>query len=492
MEARRHQLKRLNDSTLGDLPADVARPAYDRATTRIGIVHFGPGAFHRGHQAFFYDRMLARDSGLAVSAISLRSDAVRAALAPQDGLYALVEREAEPTIRVIGAIREVLTAPADPAAVFARLADPATRLVSATVTEKAYCLAPNGELDVDHPDIRRDLADPAAPRTLVGWLVEGLRRRRATGAGGLIALSCDNLSGNGRKLGAAAHAFAVARGEPDLAGWIAGEVAFPDSMVDSITPATDDALRAEAAARLGLEDAWPIQRERFCQWVIEGQGLGADGATFAEAGATLTGDVAAFERAKLRLLNGAHSTLAYVGLRLGFGTVAEAMADTRLAGFIEDLMRRDIAPVLGATPGLDLDAYVGEILARFRNPAIVHKLSQIAWDGSQKLPVRLLSTIAEALAQGRPVERLAVGVAAWMVFVRQARRRGDDLVDPLGPELAKLDRNCSGGASDVARFLALRAVFPAELAAHPTLRTALEIAYERLSGADPQAALEAR
>ncbi len=484
-------MRRLSQASLGDLPADVSRPAYDRAATRNGIVHFGPGAFHRAHQAFYVDRMLARDPGLAISAVSLRSDTVRAALAPQDGLYALVEREAEPTIRVIGAIREVLTAPADPQAVFARLADPATRIISATVTEKAYCLTPAGDLDLSHPDIRRDLADPGAPTTLVGWLVEGLRRRRAAGAGGLVALSCDNLSGNGGKLRAAALAFAQARGEADLARWIDGEVRFPDSMVDSITPATDDALRAEAAARLGLEDAWPIQRERFVQWVV-GDGLGAEADNFAGAGVTLTGDVAAFERAKLRLLNGAHSTLAYVGLRLGHETVAQAMADPTLAAFIEALMRDDIAPLLSPTPGLDLDAYVGAILARFRNPAIVHRLSQIAWDGSQKLPVRLLSSIAEARALGRPVDRLAAGLAAWMAFVRQQRRRGEDLVDPLGPELAKVDRACTGATSDVGRFLALRAVFPADLAADPVLRAAIEAAYVRLTGPDPTAAIAPR
>jgi len=484
-------LKRLGEATLSDLPADITRPGYDRAAIRIGIVHFGPGAFHRAHQAFYVDRMLAHDPGLAISAVSLRSDTVRAALAPQDGLYALVEREAGPSIRIIGSIREVLTAPADPQAVFARLTDPAVRLVSATVTEKGYGLTPGGDLDLDHPDICSDLADPTAPQTLVGWLVEGLRRRRANGAGGLIALSCDNLSGNGAKLRAASLRFADARGEADLARWIDGEVRFPDSMVDSITPATDNALRAETAARLGLEDAWPIQRERFVQWVV-GEGLGAEAATFAGAGVTLTGDVAAFERAKLRLLNGAHSTLAYVGLRLGHETVAEAMADPRLAAFIETLMRADIAPLLGPTPGLEPDAYISAILARFRNPAIVHRLSQIAWDGSQKLPVRLLSSIAEARAQGRPVDRLAVGLAAWMVFVRQQRRLGQHLVDPLAPELAKVDRACTGQASDVGHFLALRAIFPAELAADPVLRTAIETAYVRLSGANPLTAIEPR
>ena len=475
--------RRLCDATLHEAKTGAIRPAYDRAATRIGIVHFGPGAFHRAHQAFYVDRMLARDSGLAISAVSLRSDAVREALAPQDGLYSLVEREAEPepSLRVIGAIREVLTAPADLEAVFARLTDPAVRLVSATVTEKGYCLTPGGDLDTAHPDIAADLADPGAPRSLIGWLVEGLRRRHALGLPGLTALSCDNLSRNGESWRRTALQYAEARGEAKLARWIDGEVRFADSMVDSITPATDDALRAQAASTLGLTDAWPIQRERFVQWVV-GEGLGAEAAAFAEAGVTLTGDVAGFERAKLRLLNGAHSTLAYVGLALGCATVAEAMAEPRLAALVEALMRREIAPCLTPPKGFDLDGYIGDILRRFRNPAIVHKLSQIAWDGSQKLPVRLLATIEQALAQDLRIERLATGVAAWMLFVRRQTERGEVLVDPLAETLAVVARACSGEpAADVGRFLALASVFPRPLVENPRLRAELEAAYASLS-----------
>ncbi len=482
---------RLSDATLGEARAEAIRPAYDRAATRIGMVHFGPGAFHRAHQAFYVDTMLARDPGLAISAVSLRSDDLRAALEPQDGLYSLTEREAQPSLRVIGAIREVLTAPRDPAAVFARLTDPAVRLVSATVTEKGYALTLSGDLDIAHPDIRRDLADPECPATLVGWLVEGLRRRRALGLPGLTALSCDNLSKNGQVWRRTVLQFAQARGEADLARWIEGEVAFPDSMVDSITPATDDALRAEAAERLGLADAWPIQRERFAQWVVGGdaQGLGgADAATFAEAGVILTGDVAGFERAKLRLLNGAHSTLAYVGLTLGFATVAQAMAEPRLAAFIEAMMRREIAPTVAAPAGLDLDAYIGDILGRFRNPAIVHKLSQIAWDGSQKLPVRLLATVEDALAKDLPIDRLAAGVAAWMLFVRRQTQSGETLVDPLAEALTTVAAGCSSEpAADIGRFLALAQVFPRPLAESPRLRAALEAAYARLSSPNARA-----
>jgi fructuronate reductase len=482
-------MSRLSDAVLPLAKPGVHRPAYDRADVRVGVVHFGPGAFHRAHQAFYFDRMLERDPAFAISAVSLRSDDVRAALEPQDGLYSLTEREAEPAIRIIGSIREVLTAPRSAAAVLARLADPAVRIVSATVTEKGYCLTPAGDLDLDQPAVRHDLSRSPPPQTLVGWLVEGLSLRRAAGYAPPTIISCDNLSGNGERFRRSAIQFADASGQGDLARWIAGEVAFPDTMVDSITPATDDALRAQAADRLGLLDAWPIQRERFVQWVVAGE-LGGDAEAFAAAGVTLTGDVAAFERAKLRLLNGAHSTLAYVGLGLGLESVFDAMSDPALGAFVERLMRQDMAASLALTAGLDPDGYIGQILARFRNPAIVHKLSQIAWDGSQKLPIRLLATIGDALAAGRSVDRLAVGVAAWMQFVRRQAQAGATIVDPLGAELGEVGRRCDGAAAhDVAAFLAIQTVFAPQIAEQPRLRSALENAYRRLGSEDPKAAL---
>ena len=482
-------MPRLSEAALTLAKPGVQLPAYERAGVRVGVVHFGPGAFHRAHQAFYFDRMLERDPAFAISAVSLRSDDVRSALEPQDGLYSLTEREAEPAIRIIGSIREVLTAPRSPDAVLARLADPAVRIVSATVTEKGYCLTPGGDLDLDQPAVRHDLASTLPPQTLVGWLVEGLRLRRASGYAPPTVISCDNLSGNGERFRRSAIQFADAGGQGDLARWIEGEVAFPDTMVDSITPATDDALRAEAADRLGLVDAWPIQRERFVQWVVADK-LGADTEAFAAAGVTVAKDVAAFERAKLRLLNGAHSTLAYVGLALGFESVFEAMSDPALGAFVERLMRQDVTPSLGPTVGLDPEVYVGQILARFRNPAIVHKLSQIAWDGSQKLPIRLLATIVDALAAGRPVDRLVGGVAAWMQFVRRQALAGAVIVDPLAAKLVEVGRSCNGApAHDVAAFLEIRSIFTPQLAEQPRFRSALETAYRRLGSEDPRAAL---
>jgi len=478
-------VKRLSDATLAEVPANVRRPAYDRSAVKVGVVHFGPGAFHRAHQAFYFDEMLASRPDFGVCAVSLRTPDVRDALAPQDGLYTLVEREAEPTYRVIGAIREVLVASEDPEAVFRRLISPEVRFVTATVTEKGYCLTTAGELDPDHPDIRRDLENPERPVSLPGWIAEGLRRRRGEGLAPFIAISCDNLSDNGVKLRRAVVQFAEARGDADLARWIAAEAAFPSSMVDSITPATDDALRGEVAGALALKDAWPIQRERFVQWVVEDR-LGADAEAFAAAGVTVAREVAPFERAKLRLLNGAHSTLAYVGLALGCETVSEAMADPALARFVERMMREDVAPTLHA-PELDVPAYIGQVLDRFRNPTIVHRLSQIAWDGSQKLRFRLLETASEALAAGRPVDRLAVGVAAWIGFVLRQTAAGVPIVDPLA---ARLPEVAASTGDPVDRFLALAEVFPPALATDPRFRAAVARAYEALAS-DSRAALAA-
>lgn len=443
----------------------IALPRYDRQAARIGGVHFGPGAFHRAHQAWYFDEMLASRPDLAVSAVSLKSPGLREALGPQDGLYILAEREAQPTFRVIGSIREVLTAAQTPHAIFARLTSPEVWLVTATVTEKGYCLTPGGDLDDAHPDIAHDLNGPATPASFIGWLVEGLARRRAAGLPAFTVLPCDNLSDNGWRLRRAVLQFAEARGEADLAAWIAGEVAFRSTMVDSITPATDDALRTEVAQAVGLTDAWPVQREGFVQWVIE---AGSPADALADAGATIAADVAAFERAKLRLLNGAHSTLAYVGLLKGCETVSQAMADPELAAFVEAMMHHDIAPTL------DLEAgdYIASILKRFRNPAIVHRLSQIAWEGSQKLPFRILETTAAGLAAGRPVDRLAVPIAAWMRFVERRNREGVAIIDPLAGKLA--------GLRGVDAFLELSEVFPRELATNARWRAAVRTAYEAL------------
>lgn len=471
---------RLCDATLAGLPAHVARPAYDRARTRIGVVHFGPGAFHRAHQAVYLDAVLDADPAWAICAVSLHSPGVRDALRPQDGLYTLVLQGERPALRVVGSIRELLCAPQEPEAVLARLADRDVRLVTLTITEKGYCLSADG-VDLAHPDIVHDLASPETPASAIGWLVAGLRARRDRGFEPFTVLSCDNLADNGGRLRRAVLQFA-AQLDPRLADWIETGVAFPRSMVDSITPASDDALRAWVAEQAGVVDAWPVQREPYTQWVVEDH-FPHGRPPLERAGVVLSDDIAGYDRAKLRLLNAPHSALAYLGSLLEIDTVAAAMREPALAGFVERLMRQDIVPTLKLPRGFDPDAYIDAILARFRNPAIAHRLAQIAWDGSQKIPVRLLGTIADALAAGRPIGRLCLPVAGWLHFVRRQARHGVPIVDPLAETLAAIGRATTGEAThDVAAFLAMDIVFGV-LAADTRFREVLARAYAALGDA---------
>jgi fructuronate reductase len=474
-------MKRLDPTTLPALAARGVRvPPYDRSRIRTGVLHFGPGAFHRVHQACYFDDALALDPRWGIAQVSLHSAGVRDALARQDRLYTIAVLDEASSYRVIGAVTEMLVAPESPEAVLARLADPAITLVTMTVTEKGYCLAADGGLDVAHPEIAHDLAHPEAPRSLIGYLAVGLGRRFKLGHPPPTILSCDNLTDNGGRLRRAMLDFA-GRLNLQLARWIAADVAFPCTMVDSITPATDDALRARVAEQLGVEDRWPVQREAFMQWVVEDAMRGPH-PDWEALGVTVTDDVAAFERAKLRLLNGAHSTLAYMGSLAGHETVADAMHDASLAPFVRTLMTEDIAPSLRAPRGLDIALYIEAILGRFRNPALRHLLSQIAWDGSQKLPFRLLGTIREALEAGRPIERLCTPIAAWMHFVRRKASQDDRLVDPLATQLLALGGACTGESShDVRLFLGLEAVFPPELAQRGEFVAAVTSAYGRLA-----------
>lgn len=465
-------------------------PQYDRGAAEIGVVHFGPGAFHRAHQAYYLDAALHRDPRWGICEVALQSSGVRDALAPQDGLYTIAMLDRHPGYRVIGAVRALLVARESPSAVFERLVHPATKLVTATITEKGYCLGPDGGLDASHPDIQHDFAHPHAPRTLVAYLAHALRERRRRGIAPPNILSCDNLAENGHRLRRAVVEFA-AHIDDDLAHWIAAEVAFPCTMVDSITPATDDALRARVAAALGVEDRWPIQREAFCQWVIEDV-LREPAPDWAAIGVTITNDVAGFERAKLRLLNGAHSSLAYLGSLAGFETVEQAMNDPALSAFVRRLMRADVRPSLHPPRGLDLDQYIDAILERFRNPAIRHLLAQIAWDGSQKLPFRILGTLADALAAGRPIERLCVPLAAWFHFVRRKAVNGETITDPLADVLTKTGRRCTGDAAhDVAAFFELDRFWPVQLRDHAALRATLSAAYARLAAVSDARSLAA-
>ena len=467
----------LSRASLASLPDTIARPGHAPDGIRTGIVHFGPGAFHRAHQAAYVDRLLDHDPRWGIAAVSLRSGSATDALKAQDGLYALAVIDREPSTRIIAAHSDAI-GPGEGARLRKLLASPEVRIATSTVTEKGYCLAGDGSLDFAHPDIVHDLRRPAEPASVIGWIVAGLEDRHAAGSAPFAMLCCDNMTGNGAKLRAACVALARER-DPALADWIADEVAFPDSMVDSITPASDAAFLAGVRETLGVEDRAAVQRESFTQWVLQRFDM-ADVPDLAAAGVTLTGDVRGYEQAKLRILNGAHSTLAYVGLARGHETVFEAMSDGTLESFVTRLVHQDIAASLVPVEGLDKAAYADAVLNRFRNPEIRHLLAQIAWDGSQKLPYRLLDTTRAALDAGRGVERLAVPVAAWIAFVRRKAEAGETITDPLADSLAA----AATSANPVTAMLALEPVFGARLGGDERYRAAVREAFQYFAQGD--------
>ncbi len=465
---------RLSSKTIDRLPGTVKRPDYDLGAVTVGIVHLGIGAFHRAHQAVYTDALLSEDPSWGICGVSLRSPETRDALQPQDGLYTLAVQDGGGTeLSVVGSVVELLCAPEDPEAVLRRMADPATRIVSLTITEKGYCHNPaTGTLDESHPDIVHDLADTARPRSAIGFIVEAMSRRVSAGIAPFALLSCDNLPGNGHVLKRIVTQFAALR-DPALAAAI-GNIASPSTMVDRIVPATTDADRSAVAAALGLEDAWPIMTEPFRQWVIEEEfPLGRP--AWEKAGALFVQDVSAFEFMKLRLLNGSHSTLAYLGYLAGAETVADAMALAGMEALIEGLMRDEVSPTLPELPGFDLPAYRAELLQRFRNPALRHRTWQIAMDGSQKLPQRLLGSIRDRLQAGAGYDRLALGVAAWMRYARGLDEGGRpiDVRDPHAARIAGLAQGIDEPDRIVDAFLTMTDVFGTDLPASTSFRAAL-------------------
>lgn len=486
-------MTRLSAATLRTLPESIARPAYDRSAVAAGIVHLGIGAFHRAHQAVYTESVLAAgDRRWGIVGASLRSPDTRDALAAQDGLYALNIRGESDQLAVIGSVQAVLVAPEDPAALLNRMCQPGVAIVSLTVTEKAYCQqAATGSLDAAHADIRHDLANPAAPRSALGFLAAAIARRRAAGLPPFTVLCCDNLPSNGHTVHRLLTEYATLV-SPDLAAYVRSEIACPDTMVDRIVPATTAEDRTRIAAALGLTDAWPVVTEPFTQWVIEDR-FPAGRPAWETAGATLVADVAPFEAMKLRLLNGSHSALAYLGYLAGYQTVAETMQDTGIAGFVRRLME-DATPTLSLPAGWDVAGYKRSLIERFQNPALKHRTWQIAMDGSQKLPQRLLGPIRDRLAQGLSIDRHALAVAAWMRYVAGTDEAGRaiDVRDPLAAELATLAGSAGPVVARLAHaLLSVAAIFGQDLPANPAFRDAVTAALARLyeSGARHAAAL---
>jgi len=427
----------LTTATLPELADRLAVPPYDRSALTVGIVHLGVGGFHRAHEAMYLDGLMRRGEALdwAVCGVGvLPGDArMRDALTAQDGLYTLVEKAPDGTwaARVVGSIVEYLLAPDDPERVVERMADPAVRIVSLTVTEGGYNVDPvTGDFLSDAPDVVHDVEEAKAPRTSFGLVVEALARRRDRGVPPFTVMSCDNIPGNGQVARRSFAAFAALR-DPELADWVRTAVSFPDSMVDRITPATTDADRAEVQQRYGITDRWPVVCEPFTQWVLQ-DAFGDGRPPWEDAGVQLVDDVEPYELMKLRLLNASHQGLCYVGHLAGYRLVHEVAQDPLFADFLLAYMQDEGSPTLPPVPGVDLAAYRRELVARFSNDQVRDTVARLCAESSDRIPTWLLPVVRENLAAGRSVRLSAAIVASWA--------RYDEGVDEQGEPIEVVDR----------------------------------------------------
>jgi mannitol 2-dehydrogenase len=450
----------LNQLALAQLPAGVDGPTYDRAALQAGILHVGVGNFHRAHMQVYLDRLFnqGRDLDFAIRGAGVRpaDEQMRERLAAQDFLTTVVELDPSGlSARVIGSMIDFV--PVDPEAVIAAMADPAIRILSTTVTEGGYYVdAKTDGFATDHPDIQHDAANPSAPRTVFGMVLAALRRRRDRGTPPFTFLSCDNLPENGHVAKRTVVGLARLQ-DPAFADWVAENVAFPNSMVDCITPATSDRERIMVRNRFGLIDTAPVACEPFRQWVLEDnfpQGRPA----WEEVGAEFVANVAQYELMKLRILNGGHAAIAYPGALLGHHYVHDAMADPRISSWLDALTRREIQPTLQPIPGVSYDDYRNLIASRFANPEVGDTIPRLCLDGSNRQPKFILPTARQALAEDRPFEGLALEVALWCRYCAGTTEAGD-AIPPNDENWTDLNARALAARDDPAAFLSNALVF---------------------------------
>ena len=489
----------LNPRTLAYLSDQVPRPAYDRDLVTTGVVHVGVGGFHRAHQAMYQDRLMnegtalnegeALDWGICGVGVMPADQAMKQALDAQDGLYTLVLKHSDGTYepRVIGSIVEYLFAPGDPEAVIEKMAAPPTRIVSLTITEGGYNISDiTGEFDAANPDVVRDLAPGAVPRTTFGLVTEALRRRWERGVAPFTIMSCDNLQGNGDLARRAFTAFARLR-DPELGDWVEREVRFPNSMVDRITPATTDADRAEVRERFGIDDRWPVVCEPFTQWVLQDD-FTAGRPPYEAAGVQVVADVEPYELMKLRLLNASHQALCYFGYLCGYRLVHEAAQDPLFRAFLLGYMDDEATPTLPPVPGVDLEEYKHTLIERFSNPQVRDTIARLCAQSSDRIPKWLLPVIRAQLATGGQMKRSAAVVASWARYAEGVDEQGEpiEVVDRDADRITELARR---QREEPGAFIADRALF-GDLADHERFRTAYRSALDSLHQRGARATLE--
>lgn len=460
----------LNSNTLKNLGAEIQTPRYDRSSLGQAIVHIGVGGFHRAHQTIYTEDLFnineAFEWGFCGIGLLPGDQKMRDVLQQQDYLYTLVERSAdEEKVRIVGAIVNFIYAPDAIELAIAKMASPATKIVSLTITEGGYYMQDgSGMFNADHPDIQHDLVNPDTPRSSFGFLLAALDRRRKASIKPFTIMSCDNIQGNGSITKKMLLAFAELA-NPELAGWIADNASFPNSMVDRITPATTDELRDRLHDRFGILDRWPVTTEPFKQWVLEDKfTLGRP--SWELTGVKMTTDVLPYEKMKIRLLNASHQALCYIGILLGYEFVHETMQDQDIRRLVQAMMDVEVTPILPKVPGVDLTSYKYQLLERFANPAIQDQLARIAIYGSTGLPKFVLPTIEEQLERGGSYHRLAFTVACWMRCLQGIDDRGR-AITMMDPNAETLSAIALERAQQVDYFLSQCGLFPMQLITSP-------------------------
>lgn len=429
---------------LSKKPAGVQVPGYERDKVTAGIVHLGVGGFHRSHQALYLDELAEkhgeREWGICGVGIMPQDAAMNAALNNQDNLYTLVERSGKnSTARIIGSLVEYIFGYEHPDKVFAKLAEPAIKIVTMTATEGGYCFDQGtGELDFNHPGIVNDLKNPSKPQTIFGYLSEGLKRRRDAGVKPFTVLSCDNLQHNGAVTKRTLLAFCQKK-DPELAKWIETNVAFPNCMVDRITPATTDTEKQLVRDQYRLEDAFPVVAEPFKQWVVEDTFCNGRPA-LEKVGVQFTNNVPLYEKMKIRLLNATHSAMGYLGYLCGHRYIYEIAQAPEFKPYLTELMDEEVTPLVGDVPGVNLTEYKQTLMERFANETIKDQALRICMDGSAKMPKFVLPSIQEQLERGGPIRRLTLCVASWIRFLSAKDEQGEEIpiVDPMADRLKKV------------------------------------------------------
>ncbi|MFV0491021.1 MAG: mannitol dehydrogenase family protein [Pseudorhodobacter sp.] len=470
--------------SLANLDAISARakiPGYSRNEITPGILHFGIGNFHRAHQAVYLDRLfglgLDRDWGLVGAGVTAHDSAMRGRLAQQDYLTTVVEQTAEATtIRVTGAMVDFLD-PNDQAAIIAKLADPAIRIVSMTITEGGYFINPaSGEFDSGNPAILADAREPDNPGTVFGLILAGIRRRRAAGIQAFTVMSCDNIPGNGHTTMKTVAGLARLS-DPDLADWITDHMYFPNSMVDRITPATGKREIENCRTQFDMDDRSPVYCEEFSQWVLEDR-FSAGRPALEKVGVTFVDDVTPYELMKIRILNGSHASIAYAGELLDIHFVHDAMSDPDIASFLRRLVHDDIIPVVPPVPDTDMGDYFETVRVRFANPRIADTIARLAYDGSNRQPKFIVPAIRDALDMGGSIAGLALVSALWCRYCH-GRMESGRRIDASDPVWDRLTEAASKARANPLEWIGMRDIY-GDLASAPEFVEAFSTNLESL------------